>query len=62
MAVAFSMIGLWIVLLILPGLRRPPPGFEPRVCPQCAQSNEPAATVCKKCGVSLSEFGANDET
>ncbi|MBI3598962.1 MAG: hypothetical protein HY201_05925 [Nitrospirae bacterium] len=53
MAVAFSAIGLWIVLLILPGLRRPPPGFEPRVCPQCSQSNETEAVVCEKCGAAL---------
>lgn len=53
MAVAFSAMGLWILLLLLPGLRRPPPGFEPRVCQKCAEINVAEATVCKKCGATL---------
>jgi len=53
MAVAFSAIGLWIVLLILPGLRRPPPGFEKRVCPHCGQPNALEVMVCKRCEISF---------
>jgi hypothetical protein len=53
MAVAFGLIGVWIVLLALPGLRRPPPGFEQKTCPDCQTPNAYDLTVCHKCGRSL---------
>ncbi len=49
MAVAFGLVGLWIVLLAIPGFRRPPPGFEPKVCPFCKKSNHYEATHCQEC-------------
>jgi hypothetical protein len=53
MAVAFGLIGVWIVLLALPGLRRPPPGCEPGICPLCAHANDREAKTCKACGAGL---------
>lgn len=50
----FALIAVWIVLLALPGLKRPPPGFEPKVCPACKKSNPYNETNCKKCGTPLS--------
>ncbi len=54
MAVAFGLIGLWIVLLALPGLRRPPPGFEHKPCPECQTANEYHRTHCRRCNTPLS--------
>ncbi len=55
MAVAFGLIGLWVVLLALPGLRRPPPGCEPIICPLCTHSNDAEAKTCKACGAALKQ-------
>jgi hypothetical protein len=55
MAVAFGLIGVWIVLLALPGLRRPPPGFEQKICPDCQTPNAYDLTACQKCGKSLAD-------
>ncbi len=52
MAIALGLLGVWIILLALPGLRRPPPGCEGRICPACNEQNE-EGEKCKKCGASL---------
>lgn len=52
-AAIFVLIAVWIVMLALPGLKRKPPGFEPKVCPSCNESNDYEATVCKACGKPL---------
>ena len=49
-AAVFVFIAVWIVMLALPGLRKPPPGFEPKICPDCQNSNKYDATECQKCG------------
>ena len=53
MAVAFGLVGLWIVLLALPGLRRPPPGFEQRTCRSCNRLNSYDQLNCVACGTPL---------
>jgi len=53
MAIGFGLMGLWIVFLLLPGLRRPPPGCEPKICPHCNQSNTSDAEMCKGCDTLL---------
>ncbi len=55
MAVAFCLIGIWIVLLAIPGFRRPPPGFEPKICPACKRSNDYLTDHCHGCGTRLDE-------
>lgn len=52
-AAVFVLIAVWIVVLALPGFRRPPPGFENKLCPACKHSNPYTATECKECGKPL---------
>ncbi len=52
-AAVFVLIAVWIVLLALPGFRRPPPGFEPRLCQSCQTFNNYKLTECKECGKPL---------
>lgn len=52
-AAVFVLIAVWIVLLALPGFRRPPPGFENKFCVSCQTSNPYQETVCKNCGKPL---------
>ncbi|MBI3805707.1 MAG: hypothetical protein HY282_18300 [Nitrospirae bacterium] len=49
----FSLVAVWAVLLAIPTLRRPPPGFEPRICPSCDSTSKYDATQCEKCGAKL---------
>ena len=52
-AVLFGCLALWIVLLALPGLRRPPPGFERKLCPACNKLNSYDQSKCIGCGAPL---------
>jgi hypothetical protein len=52
-AAVFVLIAVWIVMLALPGFRRPPPGFENKLCAGCGQPNSYQATTCKECGKPL---------
>ena len=52
-ATMFSLVAVWAVLLAIPTLRRPPPGFEPRICPSCDGTSKYDATQCEKCGAKL---------
>ncbi|MFY9270624.1 MAG: hypothetical protein WAO55_12860 [Candidatus Manganitrophaceae bacterium] len=54
-ATVFALVGVWAVLLGIPALRRPPPGFEPKLCPTCNKNSRYDATECEHCGVSLKE-------
>lgn len=53
-ATVFVLLAVWVVLLALPGLRRPPPGFENKLCPACKRSNPYTETKCQECGGPLS--------
>ena len=52
-AVAFGLSALCIIFIALPGLRRPPPGFEKKVCPSCGRSNPYDQSKCMTCGTPL---------
>lgn len=53
MAIAFSLVALWAVLLGIQAFRRPPPGFEPRLCFACNKNSKHDATKCEHCGAPL---------
>ncbi|MFQ5579960.1 MAG: hypothetical protein ACE5FZ_05055 [Nitrospiria bacterium] len=61
----FVIFGVWIVMMALPIVRRPPPGCEPKICPACKVKNLSDANACKSCGEALPESafpedGGND--
>ena len=51
----FAVLALCAVMLAIPGLRRPPPGREPKMCPACEHFNSYKLTACEKCGEALKE-------
>ena len=53
MATAFSLVGLWMVLALLPLLRKPPLSTDFIDCLACKTSNPSEATQCEKCGKPL---------
>lgn len=50
MAIGFSLVGLWMVFALLPGLRPPPIASKTKSCPACSAPNLPDAPKCEKCG------------
>lgn len=53
LATVFTLVAIWAVLLGIPALRRPPPGFEPRLCPACSKNSKYDATQCEHCGAPI---------
>ncbi|MEK7285806.1 MAG: hypothetical protein AAB035_00705 [Nitrospirota bacterium] len=52
-AILFSAIGVWILFIMLPGLRRPPPGLQKQRCPKCGHVSQASAKHCEKCNLVL---------
>ncbi|WDT75188.1 MAG: hypothetical protein MPW16_18225 [Candidatus Manganitrophus sp.] len=53
LATVFTLVAIWAVLLGIPALRRPPPGFEPRLCLSCSKLSKYDATQCEHCGAPI---------
>ncbi len=58
----FVLLGVWIVMLALPIVRRPPPGCEPKICPSCKTKNLSDRDTCKECGKSLPKSVYQEES
>lgn len=51
----FVTLALCAVMLGIPALRRPPPGFEPKQCDACKNINSYKSEKCEKCGEPLKD-------
>lgn len=59
--VLFVVLAVCAVLLALPALKGPPPGFEPKICDACQTKNKYTRDTCGQCGEPLKDRWAEDE-
>ncbi len=52
-AALFAFLAFWVILFMFKGLKRPPPGFEPKICEHCEHANPYSAERCEKCKETL---------